>query len=158
MDWLWITLGIILTLAGLAGSILPVLPGPPLNYLAILLIHFTGIYGYTDRFLISWLILTIIVLVLDYFIPIWGAQLSGGSRKGIWGATIGLVVGLVFFPPLGMIVWSFVGAIIGEMVAGKNLDLAIKAGTGTFIGFLAGTVAKFIVSLILTFFFFQGAF
>lgn len=158
MEWLWITLGIVLTLAGIAGSILPVLPGPPLNYLAILLIHFTGVNDYSDRFLISWLVITIMVVVLDYFIPVWGARLSGGSRKGVWGATIGLIVGIVFFPPLGMILWSFIGAIVGEIMAGKNLDLALKAGTGTFIGFLAGTVAKFVVSLILTFYFFQGAF
>lgn len=156
MDWLWITLGILLTLTGLAGSILPVLPGPPLSFIALLVLHFSGYHEFTSTFLISWLIITIVVVVLDYMIPIWGAKFSGGSKKGIWGATIGLIVGIVFFPPFGMILWSFIGAVVGEMLEGKELEIAFKAGTGTFIGFLAGTVAKLAVSLIMTFYFFMA--
>lgn len=153
MDWLWITLGILLTIAGLAGSILPVLPGPPLSYIALLVLHYSGIHEFTSKFLISWLIVTIVVVVLDYMIPVWGAKFSGGSKKGIWGATVGLIVGIIFFPPFGMILWSFIGAIVGEMLAGKEVGIALKAGIGTFIGFLAGTVAKLVVSLIMTFYF-----
>lgn len=156
MEWLWITLGILLTIGGLAGSILPVLPGPPLSYVALLVLHFSGYHEFTLNFLISWLIVTIVVVVLDYMIPIWGAKFSGGSKKGIWGATIGLIVGIVFFPPFGMILWSFIGAVVGEMLAGKEMGLALKAGIGTFIGFLAGTVAKLVVSLIMTFYFIQA--
>lgn len=153
MDWLWITLGILLTIAGLAGSILPVLPGPPLSYIALLVLHYSGIHEFTSKFLISWLIVTIVVVVLDYMIPVWGAKFSGGSKKGIWGATVGLIVGIIFFPPFGMILWSFIGAIVGEMLAGKEVGIALKAGIGTFIGFLAGTVAKLVVSLIMAFYF-----
>lgn len=156
MEWLWITLGILLTICGLAGSILPVLPGPPLSYVALLVLHFSGYHEFTSNFLISWLIVTIVVVVLDYMIPIWGAKFSGGSKKGIWGATIGLIVGIIFFPPFGMILWSFIGAFVGEMLAGKEMGLALKAGIGTFIGFLAGTVAKLVVSLIMTFYFIQA--
>lgn len=156
MDWLWITIGILLTLTGLAGSILPVLPGPPLSYIALLVLHFSGYHEFTSKFLISWLIVTIVVVVLDYMIPIWGAKFSGGSKKGIWGATIGLIVGIIFFPPFGMILWSFIGAVVGEFLAGKEVGIALKAGIGTFIGFLAGTVAKLVVSLIMTFYFIQA--
>jgi uncharacterized protein len=158
MEWIWITLGVLLTIAGLAGSVLPVLPGPPLNYIALLILHFTRISEFSDRFLISWLIITLVVLALDYIIPIYGAKLTGGSKKGIWGATIGLVIGIFFFPPFGMILWPFIGAVIGEMIAGKDLSLAIKAGTGTFIGFIAGTVVKLVVSVVMTYYFFTAIF
>lgn len=156
MEWLWITIGIILSLAGIVGSILPILPGPPLNYLAILLIHFTGVHEFSQKFMAVWFVVTILVVILDYMIPVWGARLSGGSRKGMWGATIGLIAGISFIPPIGMIIGSFVGAIIGELIEGKQFEVAIKAGTGTFIGFLAGTVAKLIVSIIMTILFFQA--
>lgn len=156
MEWLWLTLGVVLAIAGLAGSILPILPGPPLSYLAILILHFTHYYTYTDRFLISWLIVTLVVVVLDYLIPIIGAKKFGGSNSGVWGATIGLLVGIIFFPPIGMIIWSFVGAIVGELVNGKQFQVALKSGTGTFVGFLAGTIAKLVVSLIMAAFFFKA--
>lgn len=158
MEWIWIVLGILLSIAGIAGSVLPALPGPPLNYLAILILHFTRIHEFSERFLISWLIITLVVLALDYIIPVYGARLTGGTKKGIWGATIGLVIGIFFFPPFGMIIWPFIGAVIGEMMAGKDLNLAIKAGTGTFIGFIAGTVVKLVVSVVMTFYYFASIF
>lgn len=151
MEWLWITVGIILCLLGIAGSILPVLPGPPLNYAALVILHVTRIHEFSYKFLAGWLFITLVVVVLDYLIPIYGAKLSGGSKKGVWGATIGLLIGIFFFPPFGMILWSFIGAVLGEMLEGKALDIALKAGTGTFLGFIAGTIVKLIVSLIMTF-------
>ncbi len=150
MEWLWITIGIILCLIGIAGSIFPVLPGPPLNYAALVILHITKIHHFSNKFLIGWLLVTVIVIVLDYIIPIYGAKLSGGSKKGIWGATIGLLVGIFFFPPFGLILWSFIGAIIGEIIDGKDIALSLKAGTGTFLGFLAGTIVKLLVSVIMT--------
>ncbi len=153
MEWLWITIGILLCLAGIAGSILPILPGPPLNYIALLLLHFTNTHRFSDKFLVGWLIITVIVIILDYMIPIWGAKFSGGTRKGIWGATIGLVLGIFVFPPLGLIIGPFIGAIIGEIIAGKDFDIALKSGVGTFIGFLAGALTKLIVAVVMTVYF-----
>ncbi|HLN53885.1 MAG TPA: DUF456 domain-containing protein [Lentimicrobium sp.] len=150
MDWIWIAIGIILSLAGIIGSVIPILPGPPLNLLALLLLHLTNIHKFSSGFITGWIIITIIVLVLDYMIPIWGAKFSGGSRKGIWGATIGLIIGIFFFPPLGMIIGPYIGAVIGEILSGKEINSALKAGGGTFIGFLAGAVAKFLVSIVMT--------
>jgi len=158
MDWLWIVVGIILSITGILGALLPVLPGPPLNYGALVLLHITGIHHYSRTFLITWLIITIVVIILDYLIPIYGAKLSGGSKKGIWGATIGLLIGIFFFPPFGMILGSFIGALVGEMMAGKDFSTSVKSGTGTFIGFIAGTIVKLSVSLVMTFYFVAALF
>ena len=156
MEWLWITLGVILTIAGIVGCILPLIPGPPLGYAALLIVHFTLDEPFTANFLIMWLLLTIVVTLLDYYVPIWGTQKFGGSRSGIWGSTIGLVIGLFFFPPFGMIIGPFIGAVAGELISGKNTSAALRSGLGSFLGFVAGTVMKLAVSLIMGFYFFKA--
>lgn len=154
MELFLIVTGILLLILGLAGCILPVLPGPPLNYLALLLLHFTASHQFTEKFLIIWGIIAAIVTLLDYFIPVWGAQKFGASRPGIWGSIIGLLAGLIFFPPFGIIVGPFVGAVIGELLSGKDSRLALKAGFGSFVGFLTGVLLKLIASGMMTWYFF----
>lgn len=156
MDWIWITLGVVLTITGIAGCILPFLPGPPLSYIALLTLLAINENEFSTRFLGIWLTLTIAVTLLDYYVPIWGTKKFGGSSKGIWGATIGLIAGLFFFPPLGLIVGPFIGAFIGELIAGKDTPAALRSGFGSFIGFLAGTIMKLTVSIIMAFYFFRA--
>lgn len=153
MDLFLIVSGIILLILGLAGCILPVLPGPPLSYLALLLLHFTNSHQFTEKFLIIWGIIAAVVTLLDYFIPVWGAQKYGASRPGVWGSIIGLLAGLIFFPPFGIIVGPFVGAVIGELLSGKDSRLALKAGFGSFVGFLSGILLKLIASGLMTWYF-----
>ena len=136
---------------GIAGCLLPVLPGPPLSYLGLIAIHLTSKIDFSSKFLISWGIITILVSILDYVIPIWGTKYFGGSKYGIWGSMAGLLAGL-FFPPLGLIIGPFIGAVAGEMVAG-NKQNALKSGFGSFIGFLAGTIVKLLVSLVMLYYF-----
>ena len=136
---------------GIAGCLLPVLPGPPLSYLGLLAIHLTSKIDFSSKFLISWGIIVILVSILDYVIPIWGTKFFGGSKYGVWGSMVGLLAGL-FIPPIGIIVGPFIGAVAGEMLAG-NKQNAIKAGFGSFIGFIAGTVVKMLVSLIMLYYF-----
>jgi uncharacterized protein len=155
MDYLLLSLGIILMILGLAGSILPVLPGPPLSYVGLLMLHFTQRYQFSSRFLILWLVVTVVVYLLDYIVPAWGAKKFGGSKRGVWGSVIGLVLGLLFFPPLGIIVGPFVGAVLGELTAGKDSTSALKSGFGSFVGFLTGTILKLIVSGMMTWYFFR---
>jgi len=145
MDVFLIILAGFFVLTGLLGSVLPVLPGPPLSYIGLLLLHFTDKYQFSTAFLLWWLAIVVVVLVLDYVIPIWGTKKFGGSKKGMWGSTIGLVVGL-FLGPFGIILGPFVGAFVGEMLANKDVKAALKAAFGSFVGFLLGTVAKLIVS------------
>jgi uncharacterized protein YqgC (DUF456 family) len=151
MDIALIIFGSLLMLLGLAGCILPALPGPPFSYLGIVLLHSTNQYNFSTKFLIIWGVLTFLVTILDYLIPIWGTKKCGGSKYGIWGSIIGLLAGMLF-PPFGIIIGPFVGAIIGEILGGQK-DNALKAGFGSFIGFLGGIILKLIASVIMLFYF-----
>jgi len=155
MDYFLIGFGILLMLSGILGGILPVLPGPPLSYIGLLLLHFTERYQFSHRFLILWAVITVIVYLLDYIIPAWGTKRFGGSKRGIWGSILGLLVGLIFFPPFGIIIGPFVGAVIGELSSGKDSQSALKSGFGSFLGFLVGTLLKLITSGMMTWYFFR---
>ena len=155
MDYVLIVFGIIFIVGGILGCVLPIIPGPPLSYVGLLLLHFTERYQFSSRFLVIWGILTIVVYALDYLIPAWGTKKFGGSKRGVWGSIIGLLLGLFFFPPLGIIIGPFLGAVIGELSAGKDSSSALKSGFGSFLGFLAGTLLKLITSGMMTWYFFK---
>lgn len=146
MDYVLIIFGALLMIGGILGGVLPVLPGPPLSYAGLLLLHFTERYQFTPRFLLIWGVVTAVVYLLDYAIPAWGTKRFGGSRRGVWGSIIGLVIGLFFFPPFGIIIGPFLGAVVGELSAGKTSDAAFRSGFGSFIGFILGTLMKLIAS------------
>jgi len=156
MDLLLIITGLLLMILGVAGSFLPILPGPPLSYLGLLLVHFTTKINFSSKFLISWGIITVLVSILDYIIPIWGTKFFGGSKYGVWGSMAGLLAG-VFIPPFGVILGPLIGAIAGEIIAG-NKDNALKSGFGSFLGFIAGTIVKIMVSLIMLYYFIAALF
>jgi uncharacterized protein YqgC (DUF456 family) len=151
MDIVLIIFGSFLMLLGLIGCILPALPGPPLSFVGILLLHFTKQFGFSTKFLIVWGILTLVVTIFDYLIPIWGTETFGGSRYGIWGSIIGLLTGMVW-PPMGIIIGPLVGAIVGEIIGGQK-DNALRAGFGSFVGFLGGIILKLIASGMMLFYF-----
>lgn len=155
MDYVLIGLGIVFMISGILGCVLPVIPGPPLSYLGLLLLHFTEKYQFSPRFLIIWAVITGVVYALDYIIPAWGTKKFGGSKRGVWGSIIGLVIGLFFFPPFGIIIGPFVGAVVGELTVGKDSNAALKSGFGSFLGFLLGTLLKLIASGMMTWYFFR---
>lgn len=142
----------ILLLTGFLGSILPVLPGIPLSYGGILLLHFTEKYQFDTQFLILWAVIVVVIQILDYYIPIWGTKKFGGSKSGVRGSIAGLLLGM-FFGPLGIILGPFVGALIGELIAKKPTEKALKAAFGAFIGFIVGTVSKLVVAGMLIYFY-----
>lgn len=152
MEILIIILSALLILAGIAGSLLPVLPGLPLSYLGILLLHFATSYTFSVGFLITWAVVIIIIQLLDYYVPIWGTRRFGGSRKGVWGSTIGLLVGL-FMGPWGVILGPFVGAFIGEQLSHKDIQQSFQSALGSFIGILFGAVLKLIAGGMLLYYF-----
>ena len=141
MDIFLIILGILCLLTGLAGCILPMLPGPPLAYAGLLLAHFTERASFSTTQLLVWLGIVIVIQVLDYFIPLLGAKYSGSSKWGTRGCLVGTLVGL-FFMPWGIILGPFVGAFVGELLGGQEAAQALKSGFGSVLGFLLGTVLK----------------
>lgn len=155
LDILLSVLGTIFILIGILGCIIPLLPGIPLSYIGIILLHLTSKVEYSAEFLILWGIIVIVVQILDYYIPIWGTKKLGGGTKGAWGSAIGVVFGFFLIPPYGIILFPFLGAVIGELIDNKEPRVALKAGFGAFIGFLAGTLIKLAVAIILAFYFFK---
>lgn len=151
LDIILIILAGILLLLGIVGSIAPVLPGPPLSYIGILCLHFSSRIEFSTTFLIVWALVIILVQILDYYVPIWGTKKFGGGKYGAWGSTIGVVAGMFIFPPWGIIIFPFLGAVIGELLDDKEFKIALKAGFGAFLGFLAGTFAKLAIAFILLF-------
>lgn len=166
MDYVLLILGFICILLGILGSILPGLPGPPVSYLGLLLIHWTRFASFSTRVLIIFAAIVAVVAVLDYLVPIWGTKTFGGSRAGVRGSTIGLIIGMILLPLFGIVLGPFglfgilggpfIGAWIGEIYAGKESRHALRAAFGSFIGFLAGTLMKIVLSVVLAFYYFRA--
>ena len=144
MDILIMVLAIILMVGGIAGCVLPILPGAPLAYAGLLLLHFTGLAHFSTAQLIVWLIVVVVIQVVDYITPLLGSKYSGGTSFGNRGCVAGTLLGL-FFMPWGIILGPFLGAVAGEMMGGSDFPHAVRAGIGTLIGFLLGTLLKVIV-------------
>ena len=144
MDILLIVLAILLLIGGIAGCILPILPGSPLAYAGLLLLHLTDRIQFSITQLVVWLIVVIVLQVVDYITPLLGSKYSGGTSFGSRGCVAGTLMGL-FFMPWGIIIGPFIGAVAGEMLGGSDLPHAIRAGIGTLFGFLVGTLLKVIV-------------
>ena len=146
-----IILAVILAVAGIVGSVLPGLPGPPLSWLGMLLVYFADKSGdapepMSSTILLVWLGITVLVSVLDYVIPSGVTRLAGGHKAASTGAMIGLVAGM-FFTPMGVITGALAGAFIGELlVTDKGVWAAFKAGAGAFLGFILGTGLKLVCS------------
>lgn len=147
MDIALIIAGAICVLTGIVGCIAPVLPGPPLTWAGLLLLKLTSIYGdkMSWTWIIIWAVVSIVTLVLDYLIPIWGTKKMGGSKEGVWGATIGMFIGLLFLP-WGIVVAPFFGALIGESIIGNNRSKSLKAAFGSFMGFVLSIGLKLLAS------------
>ena len=154
LDIFLAVLGFCFIIGGLAGCIVPALPGPPLSYVALLLLHATRFADYSNKFLIIAAIVTVAVTVADYIVPVWGTKKWGGSRAGAIGSVLGLLIGL-FFAPAGIIIGPFAGAVVGELLVGRNTKIALRSGFGSFIGFLFGTVMKLAVCMTFSYYFFK---
>lgn len=147
MDFILIILGLTCCIIGLLGSFLPVLPGPPISWLGLLLLYLTKVVETNYWILVITLVVTITISILDYTIPAKGTKKFGGTKYGVWGTNIGLLIGL-FFPPVGFIIGLFLGAFIGELIYNFNYKKgALKAATGAFLGFLVSSFMKFMVCL-----------
>ncbi len=151
-DYIFLILGIILMLIGIIGCLVPVLPGPPLSYLGLILLHISRFGQFSSTILIVLAIMTIVVSILDYIVPIWGTRRFGGSKYGTRGATVGLIIGL-FLGPVGIIIGPLIGAIVGELIFKDDMKYAVRAGFGSLLGFLTGIGLKLAASFVMTFYF-----
>ncbi|MGJ8713486.1 hypothetical protein SAMN04488007_1247 [Maribacter aquivivus] len=150
MDIFLLVLGFILMLVGILGSFLPVLPGPPISWVGLLLLYSTSAITMNWTFLGITLAIALIVFGLDYVIPAIGTKKFGGTKAGVIGTTVGLLVALIFpvLGPFGIIIWPFVGALVGELLNKADKKTATKAAFGSFLGFLTGTFLKFMVAIV----------
>ncbi|MDT0605813.1 DUF456 domain-containing protein [Croceitalea rosinachiae] len=150
MDIVLLVIGFILMLIGILGSFLPVLPGPPISWIGLLLLYLTKAVPDNWWFLGITLFFAVLITVMDYIIPAMGTKKFGGSKAGMIGTVIGLLVA-IFLPvlgPLGIIIWPFVGALVGELSNKADQKTALKAAFGSFLGFLTGTFMKFLITVI----------
>jgi uncharacterized protein YqgC (DUF456 family) len=139
---LYYALAVVLVLVGIAGVVLPALPGLPLVFAGMLLAAWAG-----DFQQIGWVTLVVLGLLtalsfaVDIFATAMGAQRVGASRKALAGAVLGTFAGL-FFMPIGLFVGPFAGALLGELWHGRELRQATKVGLGTWLGIVLGIVLK----------------
>ncbi|APX99296.1 hypothetical protein CLV86_1255 [Lacinutrix venerupis] len=148
MDIFLVFVGLLFIILGLIGSFLPILPGPPLSWIGLLLLYLTNAVPNNWMFLSITLIIALLVFTLDYIIPAMGAKKFGGTKAGMIGTTIGLFVGILAPIPGGIIIGPFLGAFLGELSNKTDSQTALKAAFGSFIGFITGTFIKFIVSVV----------
>lgn len=132
----------ILILVGLAGAVVPILPGVPLVFGGMWLAAWADGYRHIGALTLIVLgILAVLALLVDFVAGVLGAKRVGASTRALWGASIGMLAGLFFSLP-GLLLGPFLGALVGELSAGRKLDHAARVGIGTWIGLLFGTLAK----------------
>ena len=133
----------ILLLLGVIGSVIPALPGPPLSYIALLLYHlFINTINGDSLLCIG--VVVVVVTILDYYLQIYGVKKAGGGKYAIRGSVVGMLLGIFFFAPLGILVGAFIGAFIGaKMEASKH---EVKIAFGALWGFISGTILKLCTS------------
>ena len=149
MDLILLSIGFILCFAGLIGSVLPVLPGPPLGWLGLLFLELTVVIPTNYWLLGITFIIAIGIFLLDYMMPAISTKKFGGSKAGAVGAVLGLIIGILAPIPFGILIGPFLGAFIGEIVFNKTKGpQALKSALGSFIGFLVSTIMKLTISLV----------
>ncbi|MDB4047928.1 DUF456 domain-containing protein [uncultured Polaribacter sp.] len=156
MDIFLLTIGFLFVMLGLIGSFLPVLPGPLTSWLGLFILYYTSIVPMNYTFLGITLAIAILIWILDYIIPAIGTKRFGGSKYGVYGTTIGLLIGLFSPIPLGILIGAFLGAFIGEILHDKtNTKRAFKASIGSLLGLITSATIKFSVALVYAVLFFM---
>lgn len=161
MEYIVVVLGILLLAVAIAGVFLPGLPGPPLAFGSLILVLYNPLAASrmadsNYMWLIIFGIITLIITIIDYYLPIWGTKKFGGTSAGAKGSVVGLILGIFASPfslATSLVIGPLVGAIAGELVAGESKSTAFKSGLGSFLGFLVGAIMKVIVILAITAYF-----
>ncbi|MFQ3341150.1 MAG: hypothetical protein ACI9TK_000808 [Flavobacteriaceae bacterium] len=148
MDVLFITLAGFFIFLGIAGSFLPIIPGPMSSWIGILMLSFAPSIATDKTFLMISFFVALFIYILDNIIPVLGSRKFGGGKGSTIGSSIGLVMGVIFLGPLGLLIGPFMGAFLGELYVNQdNKKGALKAAIGALLGFVTGVFLKFMVSL-----------
>ena len=158
MDILLLVVATICMGLGLAGALLPILPGPILSYIGLILLHLSKFALFSNTFLIAYGVVALLIFLLDMFIPVGVTKAFGASNYGTWGAGIGVVAGIFLLPPIGIVLFPFTGALAGELIGGKTLQKSFKGALGSFFGFVLGVVINFAVCLVMAYYFVEALF
>ena len=152
MSTIIIILAVVAGIIGMAGSILPGLPGPPVSWAGLLILYIwgSGTNGagepISTSFLLIWLAITVVVCVIDYVVPAYFTRVTGGSKAAGRGAIVGLIVGMLV-PPVGIILGTLAGAFLAEFIVSRKSGWqSTKSAVGALLGFLFGTGIKLIAS------------
>lgn len=161
MEALIVIIAVALGFIGLLGCIVPVIPGPPLSYLGLLVLYLwhnpaqdsciaqdacvaLSAGGITGKFMLIWLGITVAVTILDYIVPVLFTKVTGGSKEAVRWSIAGTIIGMLFFPPFGIIIGAFIGAFLGEIIVhNKTLGASLLSGIGSLLGFVFGIGIKF---------------
>ncbi len=150
MDVVLIIVSIVCAVLGVVGSVLPVLPGPPISYVALLLLSLCSGVDVSSTALFVNAVLVVVITLFDFFAPAWSANLTGGSKYAVNGATLGMLVGF-FMGPIGIIIGPFVGALLGELKNSPSLGDALKVAFASLLSFFITTGIKLFYGLLLLF-------
>ena len=149
METAIVILAILAGVVGIAGSILPALPGTSFSWIGLFLLYMWGPHAVPAKVLIIWGVVVMVVSAVDYVVPMLLTKATGGSKYAERGSVIGLLAGIVL-TPIGMILGSFLGALVAEIYwGGKDAKSALKAASGSFLGFIMGTGIKTIASCLI---------
>ena len=148
-DIILLIVSALLHIVGLVGSLIPVLPGAPLCFAGMVLCAIVFPHPVMITLTVVMGLLVLIGMIVDYVAPSILTDKAGGSKYAIWGANIGLVVGLIFFAPFGVIICPFLGAFIGEVISSHKFGHSMKIAAYTFLSFVIGTLFKFILCVVM---------
>ena len=143
-------IAVLMAITGIVGCIIPALPGPPLTYASLLLMYLLNNpdYAISGKFMVIWIIIVAAVSILDYVVQPYFTKITGGSKLAVRYSIAGMVAGMIFFPPFGIIAGSFIGALIAEFLVNKKpLQNSLLAAFGAFLGFIFGTGLKLAASV-----------
>ena len=155
MDVLLIGIGVIFILIGLVGCFVPILPGPPLAYVSLLVLQASSKTPFSVQSLLILGAIVVVVTLIDYLVPSLGAKKWGGSKYGMIGALVGVFLGVFFIPPFGFLIFPLLGALVGEIIYGAETKTAFKSALGTLAGLIFGTVLKLSLTIVIAYYFFS---
>tara|TARA_B100001939_G_scaffold232070_1_gene199901 strand:+ start:487 stop:972 length:486 start_codon:yes stop_codon:yes gene_type:complete len=153
MDVFLVLIALFFCFFGLIGSFVPIIPGPITSWLGILILDLTSFVNIRSDFLVITFAIAMFITILDFTIPLFGIKKLGGSKGGLVGGSIGLIIGIFLIGPFGILIGPFIGALAGELLNNKNIRDSLYPALGSLIGVLAGLIIKFFFSMIILVYF-----